>query len=114
MDLNVTQLNTQRAITVFDDLRVKISGGTAPDILLIQEPYLFKGRTLTLAGYQAVSGGPHPKAIINIRNNLDFVKLAQISSNCLVAITIHTGGELLLLWLLDISRAHRVTLTLMT
>ena len=92
MDLHITQLNAQRSKSVFDDLRVKISGGQPPDILLLQEPYLFEGRTLTLSGYQAVVGGSHPKAAIYIKNNIDFIKLAQVSSDCLIAITIHTGG----------------------
>lgn len=93
MEIKILQYNTQRGLTVHDDLRRQLIDDDY-DIILTQEPYLTPNRRpMTIRGYRSITGGDRPSTVIYIKDKYEPFLLAHVSDNDWTAITVHLDGQ---------------------
>ena len=90
-ELTILQLNTQRGLTTFDDMRRHLSEREY-DVLLLQEPYCYEGRPLTAIGYFSVVGGENPSAVAYVKSNHGATLLSELSDQNMVVLELRGGG----------------------
>lgn len=87
--MEVLQLNVQRSYRVFDELIHHVLERKSKfDILLLQEPYVNRGKVPSLPGYVPFHMGPVPKAVVYVRSGLRALALNAVSDSMLAAVRV--------------------------